>query len=242
MSGCRRVSSILAVWVLVGLPAAALAQGEVNARYGESPRTSAFEIKLGTFNPNPDREAGVTGTPFADTFGRNGMLLAELEYDRQLFQAFGSAAVGFSLGYTEIYGYAVVSGSTTLAADKTGLILLPLKILGVYRFDYFALKNRFPLVPFGKVALIYTPWWSVKGGKVETVNGLRAAGGKWGYGLVAGLSFLLDVLEPRMARDFDSDIGVNHVYLFAEYAYQGSIGTGLNLSSSHFMFGLNFEL
>ena len=114
----------------------------------------------------------------------------------------------------------------------------------MYRFDYFAIRNSFPLVPYVKLALIYTPWWVLKGGGVEYVNGVRSAGGKWGAGFTGGLSFLLDVVEPRMARDFDSDMGVNHVYLFAEYQVSSvnNFGQpGFNLSANYFMFGLSFE-
>ena len=57
--------------------------------YGESPRTSAFELKLGNYQPRIDGEAGLSGTPFTATFGTSGMLLVEMEYDWQLFQKFG---------------------------------------------------------------------------------------------------------------------------------------------------------
>ncbi len=52
------------------------------------------------------------------------------------------------------------------------------------------------------------------------------------------------MLEPRLQRDFDSELGVNHTYLFAEYTYEdvNGFGTeGINLSSRRFSFGLAFE-
>ena len=55
---------------------------------------------------------------------------------------------------------------------------------------------------------------------------------------------MLDVLEPRLARDFDSDVGVNHSYLFAEYTHaevNNFGGGGFNLSTRHWMFGLALD-
>jgi D-methionine transport system permease protein len=39
----------------------------------------------------------------------------------------------------------------------------------------------------------------------------------FGLSFTAGLSFMLDFLDQRLARDFDSSVGVNHTYLFAEF-------------------------
>jgi hypothetical protein len=61
---------------------------------------------------------------------------------------------------------------------------------------------------------------------------------------VAGVSLLLDVLEPRFARDFDTSLGVNHSYLFAEYTYakvNNFGGEGFNLSDRYWMFGLALD-
>ena len=90
----------------------------------------------------------------------------------------------------------------------------------------------FPLVPYGKGGLVYTAWWVTKGSGVEFVDGDRAAGGKWGYTGVAGISLLLDFFDSRLARDFDTGLGVNHSYLFAEYTYASVNnfgGSGLDL-------------
>jgi hypothetical protein len=79
---------------------------------------------------------------------------------------------------------------------------------------------------------------------VEYADGKRGAGGKFGYGGTAGLSLLLDVLEPRLARDFEVDVGVKHSYLFAEFTYADVNDfwqPGLDLSSQHWMFGLAFD-
>jgi hypothetical protein len=209
-----------------------------------TPRDSALEFKLGGYKPMIDSAPGMGANgPYNATFGSGAMLLGELEYDRQLWQELGSVAVGFSLGYAEKYGAASLADGSA-AAERTALKVVPLKIMAVYRFDYAATKWNIPLVPYVKAGLAYTPWWITKGGNIEYVDGLRGAGGNWGYAAVLGLSLQLDFLDQRLARDFDSDMGVNHSYLFGEYVYQdvNSFGTaGPDLSSRHFMFGLTLE-
>jgi len=207
------------------------------------------ELRIGTYMPLVDREKALKGaTPYTDTFGSIPMLMGELEVDRELWQELGSLSVGVSVGYAEKYASATVDdsdGGTVASAEHTGLFVLPIKALAVYRFDYAALHWGVPLVPYAKVGLVYTPWWTNKGSGVETAQGAIGAGGKWGYSLAGGLSFLLDVLEPRFAKDFDTDLGVNHTFIFAEFVYEDVNnfgGKGLDFSSRRFVFGLSFEL
>jgi hypothetical protein len=92
---------------------------------------------------------------------------------------------------------------------------------------------------------VYVPWWVKKGPDVEIVGERRASGGKWGYGGILGMSFMLDVLDPRMARNLDVEWGINHIHIFGEYnrLVVDDFGRGgLNLSSGHWMFGVGFEL
>jgi hypothetical protein len=233
----------------VTLLCAAVASAETIATEqvtNQSPKNAALEIKLGSYRPLIDSDPALGGqTPYADTFGGD-MLLFEIEGDRQIFQKFGSAAVGFSIGYAEKYGWATApAGSTSQVAERTALFVLPLKLMGVYRLDVAAVRYGVPLVPYVKLGLAYTPWWITKGGGVEFANGRRGAGGNWGYTAVLGLSVMLDFFDPRLARDFDSDLGVNHSYLFAEYVHEDVNDFGnpqaLNLSSRHWMFGLTLE-
>ena len=73
----------------------------------------------------------------------------------------------------------------------------------------------------------------------------RGQGVKFGIAGVLGLALQLDFIDQRLARDFDSSVGVNHTYLFAEGTLQEMNLFGgskaLDLSSAHFMFGLGFE-
>lgn len=233
--------SWLALAALAWMAAGSAGAAEVK---GASPRTSALELKLGGYKPAISAEEGLDFDPYEATFGAGSMLLFELELDRQLFQAFGSFGVGLSLGYAEKYGPATAADGSTEVEERTGFKVLPIRALGVYRFDWVAREVGVPLVPYAKVGLVYTAWWVTKGSGVEFVDGERAAGGKWGYAGVAGLALLLDFFDPRLARDFDTGLGVNHSYLFAEYTHaevNDFGGSGLDLSSRHWMFGLTLE-
>jgi hypothetical protein len=207
------------------------------------------EVKLSPFTPLIDRVFAPTVEnpgPYQKTFGGGPLLMGEIELDYQVFQKVGSLAFGLSVGYGEKFGRSVDAVTKVEVGQSTGLRLLPLKALLVYRFDLLALKYNIPIVPYVKGAFIAVPWWVENGATVEVVQGIRGAGVKYGVGGVAGASVLLDVFDARLSRDFDTGTGVNHSYLFAEFSYQemtvfDTTARPLDLSSRHWMFGLGFE-
>lgn len=231
------------VALLGALPSQAQTVAQAPQAPTQSPRTGAVEFKLGTYKPLIDTEEGLTGQPYKETFGDRPMLLFELELQRYFYQGIGTAGAGVSAGYAERYANTVTETGDK-AEEKTALKVAPLKLNGFYKFDYPAFRWHVPVVPYGKLGLIYMPWWINKGSETQTLGALSGKGGRWGYGLTVGASFLLDVLEPRFARDFDSDVGVNHSYFFAEWNYtqvDNFGGPGLVLSSRHWMFGLALD-
>ncbi|PTL77521.1 MXAN_2562 family outer membrane beta-barrel protein [Vitiosangium sp. GDMCC 1.1324] len=223
---------------------------EVSGVPNQSPRSGSAEFRIGGYRPKFGDEAALSEDPFAKVFQGN-MLLFEGELQRFFYQGIGTAGVSLSLGYAEKYGAAQLPESEGggPSPERTGLHVLPIRVRGVYRFDYPAFQWGIPLVPYVKPGLVYMPWWITKGGNIENFvdqNGVtrKGRGGKLGWEVTAGVSFLLDILEPRLARDFDSDLGVNHSYLFAEYTYakvNNFGGKGFNLSDSYWMFGLALD-
>ncbi len=214
----------------------------------EGPRKITIELKLGPYKPLIDREASLTGKPYEAIFGASAMLLFELEVDYIFWQKFGTLGVGGSIGYASKSGYALISpgsqGAGTPSTESTSFKVIPLRLMLIYRLDYGAVRLGIPLVPYAKAGFVYEPWWTTKGGSIEFSEGTRGAGAKYGYGFTGGLSFMLDVLEPRMAKDFTTDIGISHSYLFAEYTYANvnNFGKrGLDLSSRHWMFGFSVD-
>lgn len=227
------------VFSAVVLLASLSASAAIGPSY-ESPRSGVIEVKLGGYRPFVDRTAGLDGaTPYASTFGNKAMLLGEIEYDHMLYQQLGSLGFGLSIGYAEKYGRATVVGTGEPAAESTSLKVLPLRLLGVYRFDYGALHYGIPFTPFVKAGLVYAPFWATTGAGIE-----NASGGQWGYMFSGGIGFMLDFIDPRIQRDFDSEMGVNHTYVFAEYTLEeiNDFGTGgLDLSSRRLSIGLAFD-
>jgi hypothetical protein len=215
--------------------------------FTEQPRSVTLEFKLGGYKPLIDREASLTGKPYDAIFGGSSMLLFEGEIDKIFWQKFGTAGLGFSIGYAEKYAPARVTtgdAAGSPANESTSLKVIPIRLLAVYRLDYGATHMGIPLVPYGKAGLVAMPWWTSKGGSLEFADGNRGAGTKFGYCFTGGLSLMLDFLEPRMAKDFSTDVGVSHSYLFGEYVYEevNTFGkAGLDLSSRHFMFGFAMD-
>lgn len=209
----------------------------------QSPRSGAVLLKLGGYKPLIDEEEGLNGRPYENTFGDASLLLFEAELQRFFYQGVGTAGLSLTAGYGEKYAPARLASGAE-AAEQTALKVIPLSVNLLYRFDYPAFEWGVPLVPYARLGVIYTPWWVNKGDDTEAVGSRKGSGAEWGWGATGGLAFMLDVLEPRFARDFDSGLGVNHSYLFAEYTYadvNNFGGGGLNLSSRRWMFGLALD-
>ena len=224
--------------VLAALP------GEAQERSGipnASPRDGSVELRLGNWFPRVDE--GLASAPFERIYGGHKLLLFEVEVQRFFYQGIGTAGLSVSLGYGEKFGYALTEDGTA-SEERSGFHVVPLHVRALYRMDYPALHWHIPLVPYIKPGVVYIPWWVTKGTGLETTDTSKGFGGSLGLEVAGGVSLLLDVLEPRLARDFDTDLGINHSYLFAEYTYSKVNNFdrgGLNLSSSYWMFGLALD-
>lgn len=240
--------------MLAALAALSLSQTAVfpnTEAKSESPRSMVTEVRLGSYYPWVDRGATCAPAecPYRKSFG-GAMLLAELEVERQLFQAFGSAAVGLSIGYAEKFSHAIATNTGETTGEAIALRVLPMKALAVYRFDWAALRYHVPLVPYVKLGFELVYWWAAKGKGTEVAEGIAGNGLSYGVVGALGLAFLLDILDPRLARDFDTGMGVNHTYLFGEYNIAevnnfgqkvGDVPATLDVSARFFMFGIAFE-
>lgn len=226
--------------------------GEVNASTsaGESPRSFVLELKLGPYTPLIDSAVFPNlgpndQRPYARVFGGTPMLMGEIGLEYMIWQKFGTISAGISVAYAEKFGKAVDAETGQKADQSTGLRILTVRPGVSYRFDLLALKYKIPLVPYVKGQFVTMPWWVVNGGKLEYADGLPGEGVAFGFAGTVGLSLMLDILDQRLARDFDSSMGVNHTYLFAEFNFQEmsrSSTVPLILSSRHWLFGLAFDL
>lgn len=245
----KQLVGFLAVVLLA--PTAARGQEEpVRSQSGEIESLRDFYIELhgGRFVPKVDSEATLHGTPYKDIFENRGMWIFGAELDWELWQRFGTLAAGLAVDYANVYGHGIPAGSPTSdrAPDSTSLKTVPIRALAVYRFDWPARRFGIPLVPFGKAGLAYTVWWATKGdSSIPTFpDGGKARGGKWGYEVAGGLALELNFLDPTLAREFDSEFGVNSVSLQAQYARitANNFGkAGIDLTANTWLFGVGFE-
>jgi hypothetical protein len=202
-----------------------------------------FELRISTvYYPNADSGAPnvpfinsggavVSGPPFYDVYGQKHRMLTDIELDRDLWQGFGSVAVGVALGYSEFYGYGMAqstcptgSGLSGNCFQQTGVNssfhILPLRLLASYRFDYF-LKDHIPVVPFVRAGFDWVVYWNAEqSGQVSfdpSGPSNNAIGLITGVEVSGGLQVYLDDIDAVIARDALHDLGIAHTYLMAEY-------------------------
>jgi len=219
-----------------------------------SPRQYAIEIRFGLYTPDVDSEFSDGGQkPNAFIFGTQRRPMWQLEYDWQFLQAFGTLALGASIGYYKENAAACLlsdlraTGQCTRTGDNTSLRLIPLAALVIYRFDEAAIHWKIPVVPYGKIGLNYT-FWTVNDGNGNVPDypgGGRGQGGTAGWQAAVGISLQLDFLDPSAARGFDADVGVNHSYAFFELAHIDASGLyrkdALRVGDNTWFAGLMFE-
>jgi len=246
-----KVTAAAALVLLLVLAPGARAAEAVAEHDFRSPQHFALELRFGPFLPDVDSEFSGGQTPHRDYFGASRRLMSQVELDLQVFQGFGTLALGFSAGFFRESAQAFLEPAagqpaTERAGDSTKLMLVPLGAMVVYRLDQPARYARFPLVPYGKLGLNYT-WWSIYDGNGEIVDPHgsppgRGRGTTPGWQGALGLSLLLDVFDPAAARALDGEVGINHTYLFGELSKVQSTGTGkLHVGGTTWYLGLMFE-
>ncbi len=233
-------------------PMSALPQGY--DEFAESPRRHQLEIKFGPYTPDMDSEGINT---YALFFDNESMFMTRLEYDYQFWQDWGSLAIGAEIGYGQITGNGLATGTGEATSDETSLNMLPTSLSLVYHLDVAAIRWGIPLVPYVKVGVDYTLWWITNGidetstyesptpNADGTVTVFDGEGDTFGWHVAGGIKLLLDTMAPKMAQTFDTDAGVNNSYLFVEFLYAdisdfGS-DTSFQLGDMTVFLGLAFE-
>ncbi|MFT7623870.1 MAG: hypothetical protein ACI9WU_003055 [Myxococcota bacterium] len=227
--------------LLVPLSASAQLYGDVQQ---ESPRSHQIALKFGPYLPNID------GSAYETAFGDDSIFMFRFEYDYQFFKTFGSLAVGFEVGYGSVTGKGQAVDDATTSGDETRLQMVPLALSLVYALDVMAVRYNIPLVPEFEFGFDWVHWWIEDGtGETSTysdgVDTFTGAGATLGWHVSVGLKLLLDTMAPNMAQTFDTEVGVNNSYLFAEllYADISDFGsdTSWDVGTLTGMFGLAFE-
>ena len=222
------------------------------------------------FNPQ-DPLRTPNGTYISTSKGRQPpyRLLTSVEFDYQfLHKSFGNFGVGLTTGYYRrtthsfqlapdgspcVVPYCVRSG------DQTGLNILPLSALFIYRFDYLAKRFHIPLVPYVEggprvLRLVDQRRERHPLGRhlprptadMKAVNPSSGYGGTFGFVVTTPAAPACSTSSTAVcAKTMDAELGINHTYLFCEFNYANITGFGAshrsNLSDTMVNSGLGFE-
>jgi hypothetical protein len=178
-----------------------------------SPRWGTVDVGMQGYYPNIDSEFPTRPGVYETMFGSGRGWMFQLGISRALFTKVGSLELGLRTGYFQDKGKGIVAGTNppTRSADDTTFKIVPTSLALTYRFDWLADRWNVPLAPYGRAALERYNWWTTGGS-----GSWSKEGGTNGWSVTGGIGFLLDFLDPTLARELDQDSGVNHTFLYAE--------------------------
>jgi hypothetical protein len=214
-----------------------------------SERYFTAQLTFGPFRPDIDSEfkgMPVARTPYADYFGNDRHLLIQVEAAYEIWQKVGTVSLGLSAGYFSVSGTAPNANHSGPSSDKSTLLVIPVSLSAIYRFDYYLVRDEFPLVPHAKVGLDWNYWQNTDGnGDIADAMGGHGRGGTFGWHAAVGLAVVIDKLDPEAAKDFDTEVGVNHSALVFEFGHYDVSGLGqsnrLHVGDTTWTAGLLFE-
>lgn len=216
-----------------------------------SAQNFALELRVSPYKPQIDKEEGLSGTPFASTFGTTPRVSVGLEVDWQTLRipSIGTLGPGIGIGYTTM-GADAVTTSGRRSGDTTSLSITPMWGVAVLRADTFWRSLGFPLVPYGKAGIGYALWSASNTGgtseaKDKTGALVSGRGGSWGTNFALGVSFALDAIDRGASRNMDNATGINNTYIFFEAYWLTLNGLGqknaLHVGTNTWAMGLAFE-
>ncbi|NUP09728.1 MAG: hypothetical protein HOW73_27090, partial [Polyangiaceae bacterium] len=206
----------------------------------------AFEVRFGPYWPQVDSEPGLTGTPYEDTFGNDGLFYFGLEFDYMPLRIpyVGMIGAGVGWGYTWASAHALAEGCDPNTApdpeedegeddlgpcetdDTTSLKIMPMYASLVLRADELMRRTGVPLVPYGKFGFGFAYWSSnttsgtshIERGKPGNEDDdLWAQDVTIGLTASAGLALALNWLDAASAGSLRESTGIGHAYLFGEW-------------------------
>jgi hypothetical protein len=139
----------------------------------------------------------------------------------------------FGSGFSSAGANGVGSISGLASQDRLNFLIIPIQNSFTFRADF---KENQMFVPYAKVGPDYVFFR-------ESFQGATTKGVKYGLHGAVGLQYLLEGIDD-ISHSFESDIGVNDIYLTLEgrYAWVNNFGaSGLNLSNWMVSAGFLFE-
>src|SRR5207244_8155733 len=121
-------------------------------------RRLLFGLKIDRYDPKVDSEPAFDGLaadqkPYFQIFRGRAPLRWQLEVDWEVAHPFGSILVGGTVGYWQNIGRGLIheanaSGGHDRSEDTALLDVIPLGLVGTYRFDWAADKLNVPIIPY----------------------------------------------------------------------------------------------
>ncbi len=207
-------------------------------------RWGSVELSVGAYRPNIDSELPAS-RPWRTTFGGGRGPLFRLDGAKSFDLGFGGLDLGLGLGWYQKSGRGFVQnpdGSIgARAVDSTTFHAIPTRLTATYRFDVLVERYGIPIAPYARLSFDRWWWWVTNGaGDTASDRGVSGSGATNGWSFTGGLAFLLDFIDPGLAREMDRDTGVNHVYLFADATHQSisdfGSGKSWDLSNDGWLF------
>lgn len=214
----------------------------------ESDQFWAFELRFGPYRPDVDSDFSQlpeAERPYSASFGDATRFLIGTELDLQLLRIpyVGTLGPGFGIGYTHAKHPAPLEDGTGDSGQDNLIWIVPMYGVAVLRADVFQRQFGVPLVPYVKLGFGFALWQTGDGDSVAMYEGLEGKDISYGFQFAAGGKFLLDVLDPALAKQRDALTGVNHAYVFLElYSSQLGVGDQMHVGTTTWMTGLTFEI
>jgi len=237
----------LAVAALVAAAAVVLAPATARA---QSPVLGSVELTVGNYRPNVDSDyvpktptSPATGT-YERAFGTKRPLEFSLLGSKALWRGFGTFEAGLGVGFFRQSGHGEFAEGPNQgqpSTDKTTFSIVPTSLALTYRFDVVMDRWNVPIVPFARASLERYNWWITGGSGSTTMTGATN-----GYSYGGGLGLVLDFFDPMLARELDSETGVNHTMLVVEFKktvvddFGSKESWDLSDTRATLSFGLNF--
>jgi hypothetical protein len=183
--------------------------------------------QAGPYQPAIDDETrnGESIFPIYDCFFDSQTLpMVGLDADVHLFDRFGSLRLGMGLAMAQATGQAQRVGGAEAGCNDPSSGSVALSMMHVrpgltYAFDPFIDDPGIPLVPYARLGLVGMGYlfsmdsgFDVRGQE----EGHNPAGWRLGWEAAGGLAFVLDFLEPPVARRARAQGIYEHAYLRAE--------------------------
>jgi hypothetical protein len=194
------------------LAAALLVAVATTAAGAESPRWGSFDLAGGQYRPNIDSEFVQKPGPYERAFGTGRSWMIRGGVSKSIFprNPAGTLEVGLQAGYIWMSGKGEFP-SGGRSGDTTKLRIFPTSLVLTYRLDFLPDRYRIPFAPYARLGLERFNWWVTDGNGHTTEKGATN-----GWSATGGVAFLLDIIDPDLAREMDNDTGINHTYIFGE--------------------------